>query len=51
MADLLEKRRSAWFLERCALKAADKDALVRGRSHGLLLMANFAMAGGLPFYS
>ena len=37
-------------LERCALKAADKDVLVRGRSHGLILIANLAMAGGLPFY-
>ena len=37
--------------ERCALEAADKDVLVRGRSHGLILMANLVMAGGLPFYS
>ena len=36
--------------ERGALKAADKDVIVRGRSHGLIL-ANLAMAGGLPFYS
>ena len=40
-----------WVSERCALKAADKDILVRGRSHGLILMANLAVAGGLPFYS
>ena len=39
------------MLERCALKAADKDVLVRGRSHCLILMANLAMVGGLPFYS
>ena len=39
------------ILKRCALKAADKDVLVRGRSHGLILMANLAIAGGLPFYS
>ena len=38
-------------LEMCALKAADEDVLVRGRSHGLVLMANLAMVGGLPFYS
>ena len=38
-------------LQRCALKAADEDVLVRGRSHGLVLMANLAMVGGLPFYS
>ena len=38
-------------LEKCVRKAADKDVLVRGRSHGLVLMANLAMVGGLPFYS
>ena len=36
--------------ERCARTVADKDVLVRRRSHGLVLMANLAMAGGLPFY-
>ena len=29
-------------MERCALKAADRDVLVRGRSHGLILLANLA---------
>ena len=38
-------------LERGALEVADKDVLVRGRSHGLILMANLAMAGGPPFCS
>ena len=38
-------------LDRCALKVADKDVLVRGRCHGLILMANLATVGGLPFYS
>ena len=37
--------------ERCVRKAADKDVLIRCRSHGLTLMAKLAMAGGLPFYS
>ena len=37
--------------ERCALEAADKDVLVRGQSHGLTLMANLAMAGGLTLNS
>ena len=32
-------------LERFVPKAADKDVLVRGRNHGLILMANLAMAG------
>ena len=36
---------------RFAPKAADMDVPVRGRSHGLIIMANLAMAGGLPFYS
>jgi len=36
--------------EQDALKAANKDVLVRIRSHSLILMANTAMAGGLPFY-
>ena len=35
-------------LERCARKAAYKDVLVTGESHGLILMANLA---SLPFYS
>ena len=34
--------------ERCALEAADKDVLVGGRSHGLILMTNLA---SMPFYS
>ena len=34
--------------DRCAPKAADKDVLVRGRSYGLVLMANLA---SLRFYS
>ena len=38
-------------LEQFALKASNKEALVKGRSYGLILMANLAMAGGLPFYS
>ena len=37
--------------ERGAFKDANKDVLVRSRSHGLILMANTAMPGGLPFYS
>ena len=28
--------------ERCALKAADKDVLVRSRGHGLILVANLS---------
>ena len=39
------------ILERIALKTADKDVLVRGQRHGLIIMANLAMVGGLPFYS
>ena len=51
MADLLEKRRSVRFRNDVHVKAADKDVLVRGWSHGLILMAKLAMAGGLPLYS
>ena len=35
-------------LERCALTAADKDVLVRGRSRGLVLMANLARLPSTP---
>ena len=38
-------------LERCPLNVADEDVLVSVRSHGLVHMANLAMAGGLPFCS
>ena len=50
MAGLLEEEVCS-VSERCALKVADNDVLVRGRSHGLILMANLAMADRLPFYS
>ena len=38
-----------YVLERCALKVADKAVFVSGWSRGLILKANLAMAGGLPF--
>ena len=36
------------ILERCAFKVADKDVLVRGRSCGLVLMANLARLPSTP---
>ena len=51
MDDLLEKRRSALCWKGVHSKVAEKDVVVNGWSHGLILTTNLAMVGGLPFHS